>query len=260
MTASCSAIDHGTTSTRCILFDELGAPSQSRNAGADHAYPRPGWVELDMDEVWNRTQECIHEALRSAGAAPAASPGSGSPTSASRSSSGIGRDARSRVRSSGRTPGRAAADALAADGGIRRLQARTGLPISAYSSALKLVAARPGPGQAGGGCTPRGTCCCSTPDTWLLWNLTGGPDGGVHATDPTNACRTADEPAHPRMGSGPARAAEDPAGAQPEIRSSGGGVRQRGGRLVQVCPSRASSTTSRPRCSVTCHDASTTVT
>jgi glycerol kinase len=66
-----AAIDHGTTSTRCILFDELGAPIAIAQRGQTMHYPRPGWVELDLEEVWNRTQECIHETLRSAGAAPA---------------------------------------------------------------------------------------------------------------------------------------------------------------------------------------------
>jgi glycerol kinase len=66
-----AAIDHGTTSTRCILFDKLGAPIAIAQRGQTMYYPRPGWVELDMEEVWNRTRECIHETLGSAGAAPA---------------------------------------------------------------------------------------------------------------------------------------------------------------------------------------------
>jgi glycerol kinase len=52
-----AAIDHGTTSTRCILFDELGAPIVIEQRGQTMYYPRPGWVELDMEEVWNRTRE-----------------------------------------------------------------------------------------------------------------------------------------------------------------------------------------------------------
>jgi Glycerol kinase len=83
----------------------------------------------------------------------------------------------------------AAADALAADGGIDRFQRRTGLPISTYSSALKLawlLDQDPTRRDAAG----RGDLLFGTPDTWLLWNLTGGPNGGVHATDPTNAGRT----------------------------------------------------------------------
>ena len=66
-----AAIDHGTTSTRCILFDRRGAPIAIAQRAQTMHYPRPGWVELDMEEVWNRTQECIHEALRAADAAPA---------------------------------------------------------------------------------------------------------------------------------------------------------------------------------------------
>ena len=66
-----AAIDHGTTSTRCILFDALGSPIATAQRSQTMHFPRPGWVELDMDEVWNRTRECIHEVLRAADAAPA---------------------------------------------------------------------------------------------------------------------------------------------------------------------------------------------
>src|SRR5881394_323858 len=65
-----AAIDHGTTSTRCILDDRVGSPIAIAQREQTMHYPRPGWVELDMAEVWSRTQECIHEALGSADAAP----------------------------------------------------------------------------------------------------------------------------------------------------------------------------------------------
>jgi glycerol kinase len=186
-----AAIDHGTSSTRCILFDARGVPVATAQRAQTMHYPRPGWVELDMDEVWQHTQECIHEALKSAGASPADVAGIG-----------ITNERETVVlwdRRTGRpvapaitwqdTRTAAAADALASDGGIHRFQQRTGLPISTYSSALKLSwlleqdstrrdAAR------------RGDLLFGTPDTWLLWNLTGGSNGGVHATDPTNAGRT----------------------------------------------------------------------
>jgi glycerol kinase len=186
-----AAIDHGTSSTRCILFNDKGAPIAKAQRGQTMHYPRPGWVELDMDEVWRRTQECIHEALSSVGATP-------------RDVSGIGvTNERETVvlwdRRTGHTVApsitwqdtrtAAAADALAADGGIHRFQGRTGLPISTYSSALKLawlLDQDPTRREA----ASRGDLLFGTPDTWLLWNLTGGPNGGVHATDPTNASRT----------------------------------------------------------------------
>ena len=186
-----AAIDHGTTSTRCILFDALGSPIATAQRGQTMHYPRPGWVELDMEEVWNRTQECIHEVLRAAGAAPA-----------DVAAIGITNERESVVlwdRRTGRPVARAiawqdtrtaaAADALAADGGIHRLQDRTGLPISTYSSALKLGWLLD-QDRATREAADRGDLLFGTPDSWLLWNLTGGPDGGVHATDPTNACRT----------------------------------------------------------------------
>jgi len=186
-----AAIDHGTSSTRCMLFDARGVPVATAQREQTMHYPQPGWVELDMAEVWQRTQECIHEALKSAGVSPA-------------DVAGIGiTNERETVVLWDRRTGRpvapaitwqdmrtaAAADALAADGGIDRFQQRTGLPISTYSSALKLswlLGQEPTRRDA----ARRGDLLFGTPDTWLLWNLTGGPNGGVHATDPTNASRT----------------------------------------------------------------------
>jgi glycerol kinase len=186
-----AAIDHGTTSTRCVLFTRDGRPAAIAQREQSMFYPQPGWVELDMGEVWQRTQECIHDALRTAGAA-----------AGDVAAIGIANERESVVvwdRRTGQpvahsitwqdTRTAAAADALAADGGIDRFQSTTGLPISTYSSALKLawlLDADPTRRAA----AERGDLLFGTPDTWLLWNLTGGADGGVHATDPTNASRT----------------------------------------------------------------------
>jgi glycerol kinase len=186
-----AAIDHGTTSTRCILFAPDGTPAAIAQREQTMHYPRPGWVELDMAEVWQRTQECIHAALAAAGA-----------TAADVAAIGIANERETVVlwdRRTGAPVARsitwqdtrtaAEADALAADGGIDRFQPATGLPISTYSSALKLrwlLDEEPSRRAA----AERGDLLFGTPDAWLLWNLTGGPDGGVHATDPTNASRT----------------------------------------------------------------------
>jgi glycerol kinase len=121
-----AAVDHGTTSTRCILFTRDGKPAAVAQREQTMHYPRPGWVELDMAEVWQRTQECLHEALATAGAAPA-----------DVAAIGIANERETVV----------------------LWDRRTGAP------AARAI-------------------------TRLLWNLTGGPDGGVHATDPTNASRT----------------------------------------------------------------------
>src|SRR3954452_8000951 len=186
-----AAIDHGTTSTRCILFARDGSPAAIAQREQTMYYPRAGWVELDMEQVWQRTRECVHEALGIADAA-----------AADVAAIGITNERESVVlwdRRTGRpvansitwqdTRTAAAADALAGDEGINRFQQRTGLPISTYSSALKLrwlLDQDPARGEAAG----RGDLLFGTPDTWLLWNLTGGPDGGVHVTEPSNASRT----------------------------------------------------------------------
>ena len=135
-----AAVDHGTSSTRCILFDADGTPAAVAQREQTMYYPRPGWVELDMEQVWDRTQACIHEALATAGAG-----------AEDVAAIGIANERESVVlwdRRTGRPVGHsitwqdtrtaAAADALAADGGIDRFRATTGLPISTYSSALKL--------------------------------------------------------------------------------------------------------------------------
>src|SRR6185436_13786008 len=66
-----AAIDHGTSSTRCILFTRNGRPAAIAQREQTMFYPRPGWVELDMGQVWEGTRACIHEALAAAGASAA---------------------------------------------------------------------------------------------------------------------------------------------------------------------------------------------
>ncbi len=75
-------------------------------------------------------------------------------------------------------------------GGTDRFRARTGLPISTYSSALKLAWILDAGGTERRAAAARGDLLFGTIDTWLIWHLTGGPDGGVHVTDVTNASRT----------------------------------------------------------------------
>jgi glycerol kinase len=183
-----AAVDHGTTSTRCILFDANGTPVATAQRERTMDYSRPGWVELDMEQVWEGTHGCIHEALAAAG--------TGAEDVAA---IGIDNERESVVlwdRRTGRpvahsitwqdTRTAADADALAADGGIDRFRQTTGLPISTYSSALKLrwLFDEDRVRRAAAEC---GDLLLGTPDTWLLWNLTGGP--GAVCTRPTRATR-----------------------------------------------------------------------
>ena len=178
-----AAIDQGTTSSRCILFDHDGRPVASHQLEHRQITPRPGWVEHDPDEIIERVRTCVRVALREAGVDASAL-----------AAVGISNQRETTVvwdRRTGRPVHPAivwqdtrTADAVASIGDQDRFRAKTGLPVSTYSSALKLrwildQVERPPTELAFG-----------TIDTWLLWQLTGSVDGGVHATDVTNASRT----------------------------------------------------------------------
>jgi glycerol kinase len=191
MTRYIAAIDQGTTSTRCMLFDRSGRAVARAQREHRQIYPQPGWVEHDPLEIWRTTQEVIAEALAEAGleAKDIAAAGltnqretvviwdqaTGQPIH----NAIVWQDIRTAE----------LCDRLAADDGQDRFRAKTGLPIATYFSGPKLqwlldhvdgARAR----------AEKGELLCGTIDTWLIWNLTGGPNGGAHVTDPSNASRT----------------------------------------------------------------------
>jgi glycerol kinase len=185
------AIDHGTSSTRCVLFGRDGAQVAEHRLPQTVHTPRPGWVELDMADVDANVDACVRGALDASGA-----------TAADIAAVGIANQRESAVlweRATGRQVARSivwqdtrtdrAVSALAAEGGLDRFRERTGLPLSTYSTALKLqwlLDEDPARRAA----AERGELLAGTPDSWLVWWLTGGPNGGVHVTDPSNASRT----------------------------------------------------------------------
>ena len=189
-----AAIDQGTTGTRCILFDGSGLP----RAGAyrEHAQltPQPGWVEHDPEEIWDATEAVVREALAQAGLS-----GQGVRRIAA---VGITNQRETTVlwdRRTGRplyraivwqdTRTRPECQALIDRGLEPVIRARTGLGIATYFSALKaawILDHVPGVRAH----AERGDVCFGTVDSWVIWRLTGGPSGGMHVTDPTNASRT----------------------------------------------------------------------
>jgi glycerol kinase len=191
MGAACiAAIDQGTTSTRCILFDGEGRVlGLGQREHAQH-FPRPGWVEHDPREIRDNTALVIRDALRAAG---------GDVTVAA---VGVTNQRETLVvwdRRSGEplanaivwqdTRTRAICDRLAGEAGPARFQARTGLPLATYFSGPKLtwlLENQDGVRAA----LERGDAVCGTMESWTIWNLTGGPDGGALVTDVTNASRT----------------------------------------------------------------------
>ena len=185
------AIDQGTTSTRAIVFDTRGRPVT--NAQLEHAqiFPRPGWVEHDAAEIWNNTREVTGAALAKADLARH-----------DIAAIGITNQRETTVvwdRATGEpvynaivwqdTRTQAMVDALAAEGGVDRFADVTGLPLATYFSATKIAWILDNVDGARER-AERGDLLFGTTDSWVLWNLTGGPRGGVHATDVTNASRT----------------------------------------------------------------------
>ena len=186
-----AALDQGTTSTRLIIFDRAGRiVSCAQREHAQH-YPQPGWVEHDAREIWQRTQEVMDEALRESNL-----------KLKDLASIGITNQRETTVlwdRHTGAPVAnalvwqdtRVAEDAarLGRDIGEDFFRSRTGLPLSTYFSALKVrwllnhVAGLRKRAE-------QGEVLFGNIDSFLVWKLTGGPHGGIHITDVTNASRT----------------------------------------------------------------------
>jgi len=184
------ALDQGTTSTRFMLFDHDGAVVAIDQMEHDQSFPRPGWVEHDPSQIWENSLEVIEGGLDRAGARPGDlaavgvtnqretvvlwDPDSGEPV------------ANAIVWQDTRTAELCAR--LAGAEGPDRFRDRTGLPLATYFSGPKArwLLDELDLGDA----ASRGEILFGTIDTWLVWNLTGGVDGGRHVTDVTNASRT----------------------------------------------------------------------
>ncbi len=185
------AIDQGTTSSRFILFDRDGKIVHIDQREHEQINPQAGWVEHDAKQIWTRTREVINGAL-------ASSPAEAGDVEAV----GITNQRETTLiwdRETGepihnaivwqdtRTGG--LVRELAGDEGVDRLRKDVGLPLSTYFSGPKirwLLDNVDGAQQR----AENGELAFGNMDTWVLWNLTGGGDGGVHATDVTNASRT----------------------------------------------------------------------
>jgi glycerol kinase len=190
--ASCvAAIDQGTTSTRVIVFNHAGEIRSIAQREHRQIYPRPGWVEHDSEEIWRRTGEVMEEACQHGGLA-------------AKDIAAIGiTNQRETTILWNRKTGEPVMNAIvwqdtrvdslvsrfSANGGPDRFRPCTGLPLSTYFSSLKIVwmlENMPGIRQR----VQSGDVLFGTVDSFLIWKLTGGSEGGVHVTDVTNASRT----------------------------------------------------------------------
>ena len=185
------AIDQGTTSTRFIVFDKVGRIVGVAQKEHEQIFPQPGWVEHRPEEILQRTQEVISEALAQSaiGAQDLAAIG----ITNQRETTVVWEKATGKpvMNAIVWQDTRVAAEVaqFSAQGGQDRFRAKTGLPLSTYFSGLKLRWILKNV-QGAEDRAKNGELLFGNIDTFLLWNLTGGPKGGVHATDVTNASRT----------------------------------------------------------------------
>jgi glycerol kinase len=186
-----AAIDQGTTSSRCIIFDQNGVIVSVDQQEHKQIYPQSGWVEHNPTEIWQRVREVVENALLKAKL-----------TSRDIAAVGITNQRETTVvwdRTTGLayhnaivwqdTRSASICNDLARGYGNDRFREKCGLPLNPYFSGTKvkwLLDNVPGLRDA----AERGDAVFGTIDTWLIWKLTGGVDGGKHLTDVTNASRT----------------------------------------------------------------------
>ncbi len=188
-----AAIDQGTTGTRCILFDHSGTPVIWAYEEHEQIYPKPGWVEHNPQEIWEKTQKVVRQALTQ-----------GNIPSGAIAAVGITNQRETTMvwdRRTGQplynaivwqdTRTKKLCDTLAAESelGQDRFRAVTGLPLATYFAGPKvkwMMENVPAVREA----AEKGHALFGTMDTWVIWWLTGGPRGGAHITDVTNASRT----------------------------------------------------------------------
>ncbi|RAG83070.1 glycerol kinase [Streptacidiphilus pinicola] len=186
-----AAIDQGTTSSRCIVFGADGRIVAVDQQEHSQIFPQPGWVEHDAEEIWTRVQSVISGALAKAGL-----------TRDDIRAIGITNQRETTVlwdKNTGKPVHNALVwqdtrtedlcKELGRNVGQDRFRRETGLPLASYFAGPKirwLLDNVEGLRER----AERGDILFGTMDTWVIWNLTGGVDGGKHVTDVTNASRT----------------------------------------------------------------------
>jgi glycerol kinase len=186
-----AAIDQGTTSTRCMIFNHDGAEVARHQLEHEQILPRAGWVEHNPIEIWERTASVLMSVLNT-----------NKFTAKDIAALGITNQRETTLvwdRRTGRpyynaivwqdTRTDRIATALDRDGRGDVIRRKAGLPPATYFSGGKLqwILENVDGVRAA---AEKGDALFGTPDTWVLWNLTGGPRGGAHVTDVTNASRT----------------------------------------------------------------------
>ena len=191
MSTYVGAIDQGTTSTRFIIFDSVGRIVSVSQKEHEQIYPKPGWVEHDPEEIWRRLHEVMTDAMQQRGIRPKDVAAIGI-TNQRETTIVWNRKTGVAVYNAIVWQDTRVEDAVAEfsrKGGPDRFRKLTGLPLATYFSGLKIrwiLDNVPGTREQ----AKAGDLLFGNIDSYLVWKLTGGPRGGVHVTDVTNASRT----------------------------------------------------------------------
>ncbi len=185
------AIDQGTTSSRAIVFDHSGTIVSTGQMEHEQILPRAGWVEHDPVEIWRNVREVVALALTR-----------GNLSHKDIAAVGITNQRETTVvweKSTGKpvynaivwqdTRTQKIVEELGGDEGAEKYKKTVGLPLATYFAGPKITWILDNVDGAREK-AEAGELLFGTTDTWVLWNMTGGPEGGVHVTDVTNASRT----------------------------------------------------------------------
>jgi glycerol kinase len=185
------AVDQGTTSTRFVIFNRKGEMIAMDQVEHKQIYPKPDWVEHNPEEIKNNAFKVIKEAIKKAGIQPD-----------ELAAIGVTNQRETTVvwdRQTGKpfynaivwqdTRTDEICKRLAVDGDMGCFREKVGLPLATYFSGpkIKWILDNVDGVKAA---AEKGTAIFGNMDTWIIWWLTGGPEGGVHITDVTNASRT----------------------------------------------------------------------
>ncbi|MCE7005850.1 glycerol kinase GlpK [Kibdelosporangium philippinense] len=187
-----AAIDQGTTSTRCMIFSHDGRVVSVDQKEHEQIFPKAGWVEHDPEEVWRNTREVAAGAVAKADlhVSDIAAVGiTNQRETAVVWEKATGKPVYNAIVWQDTRTDKIVNELGALGGGQERYRAKTGLPLATYFSGPKIRWILDNVDGARER-AENGELLFGNMDTWVLWNMTGGPEGGVHVTDPTNASRT----------------------------------------------------------------------
>ncbi|QWF79373.1 glycerol kinase GlpK [Amycolatopsis sp. CA-230715] len=192
MTSYVAAIDQGTTSTRMMIFNHSGRVVAVDQREHEQIFPQAGWVEHNANEVWENTRAVAAGALAKADLRPTDIVAVGITNQRETAvvwDRNTGEPVYNAIVWQDTRTDKIVAELGALGGGQERYRAKTGLPLATYFSGPKIKWILDNVDGARER-AEAGDLIFGNMDTWVLWNMTGGTDGGVHVTDPTNASRT----------------------------------------------------------------------